>query len=156
MSPMPMAGLKGRLSTEGAFNLAASTTKTVLQLIAASNHRVLVTRIELSFQGVSAVEPPVLVDILRQTSAGTATAATPRKLNDSDDETLQTTGSKNATVEPTAGDILENFYVHPQGGIVLDFPDPIPVKGGGRLGLRCTPGGTPATLPVQATIYFDE
>jgi len=153
-----MAGLKGVLTTEGAVSLAAGAPKTVLQLIAAANHRVKIKRIEVTFQGISATEPQVLIDILRQSSAGTVSAATPRKWNDGDDESLSVTGGKNASAEPSAGDILKQVYAHPQFGASIEFPDedPLIVKGGGRMGVRCTTGATPATLNCVVSVEFEE
>jgi len=72
---------------------------------------------------------------MRQSTAGTMSALTPSKYNDSDDETLQTTAQHTASAEPTSGDILETQLIHPQGRGVFG---PFTVKGGGRLGVVVT------------------
>ncbi len=128
-----MAGLRFRATT-AEVALTASTAKTVLQIVAAANHRVLVPRFSVSFEGVAPTDAPVLVDIVIQTDAGTSSALTPAKDNPGDDETLQVTARHTATVEPTTTTTLESRFVHPQGS--RDF-GPFVVPGGTRLGVRC-------------------
>src|SRR6187200_1914628 len=89
--------------------VTGTAAKTLLQLVAAANHRFVVKEIAVSFAGTSATDPPVLIEVLRQTTAGTMTALSPVKANDADEETLQTTAQHTAIVEPTAGDILMAF-----------------------------------------------
>jgi len=134
-----MAGIIGHIPSNEV-SLTAATAKTVLQIVAATNHRVKVLGIELFFKGTSTTDTPVKVRILRQTDAGTTSAATPVANDNSIDETLQTTGRHTATVEPTAGDVLKMWEVHPQSGLIYCFPigEEIIVKGGGRLGVECT------------------
>jgi hypothetical protein len=128
-----------------------TSLKTLVQVIAASNHRILVEELNISFDGISNTAQPIKVEVLRQTTAGTVTALTPVKGHDGDDETLQITAGHTATAEPTAGDILEIFFVHPQGGRdwQAPFSKPFVVKGGGRLGVRVT-----AAASVNAVVTF--
>lgn len=122
------------------------SAKTILQIVAASNHGVLIDEINISFQGTSNTAAPIRVDVLRQSTAGTMTAggtnSTIVKDPDDSDETLQTTINDTATAEPTAGDIINTFYVHPQTGYVWQAPFGrlIKIGGGDRLGIRCTAG----------------
>lgn len=135
--------------------LSAATAKTVLQLVAASNHRAKVLGWSVSFDGVSTTDAPVVVELERQTTAGTMTSLTPKKLDDSLAETLQTTAQHTATVEPTSGDLLDSMNVHPQGGYQVMYPlgqEPI-VGGGDRVGIVCT---APAAVNVIAKILFEE
>ena len=94
---------------------------------------------------------PIKVDILRQTTAGTMSSLTPVKRGNFT-ETLQTTAQHTATAEPTAGDVLRSFYVHPQQGEVWEAPfdDPIDIPGGTRLGVRAT-----ASASVNALVALD-
>lgn len=144
-----MAGVRFSL-TSGEVN-SGTATLTVLQLVAASNHRVLVDEIGVSFQGTSATNAPVLVEVLRQSTAGTMSSWTPKKLDASDDETLGVTGQVNATAEPTAGEVLMTHLVHPQSGFTWQAPfgRQIHVGGGTRLGLRIT-----ATVAVDCVARF--
>lgn len=131
-----MSGVKFRANT--AQVATGTAAKTIMQLVAASNHRIIVSKIVVSFEGVTATDAPIQVRVLRQTTAGTMSSLTPVKDSDSDDETLQTTAQHTATVEPTAGDVLESQLVHPQSSRV--FVGPYIVKGGGRLGVEVTSG----------------
>ena len=149
-----MAGLKGRAVTSE-IALSAATAKTIIQIVAASNHRVKVTEIWVSFDGVTSTDAPANIRILRQSTAGTMSALSPVKHNDSDDETLQTTAQHTATVEPTAGDVLAHIHVHPQGGRLqpIHLADPLWIKGGGRIGVEIT---SPAAVNALATVAFEE
>lgn len=113
-----MAGLLFGAQT-GAIATGTSA-KTLLQVVAATNVRVKVREWSISFAGTSNTATPIVVDILRQTSAGTMTALTLRKFNTNDDETLQTTAQHTATAEPTdGGDLPMKEHVHPQTGYAL-------------------------------------
>jgi hypothetical protein len=135
-----MAGI--RFSAVTGEVATGTSTKTILQILAAANHQVLVDEIAVSFQGTSATDAPILVEVLRQNSAGTMTSLTPKKVHDGDDESLQVSAQHSATAEPTAGDVLLAQLVHPQSGYTWQAPfaRQIKVKGGSRLGVRVTAG----------------
>jgi hypothetical protein len=125
--------------------IATSTSaKTLLQVIAASNHAVMVDEISISFKGTSNTAAPIRVDICRQSDAGTTTAggtnSTIKFDPDDVDETIQTTIRDSASAEPTTGDILMTEYVHPQTGYTWQAPHgrSIKIGGGDRLGVRVT------------------
>lgn len=131
-----MAGVGFHVNTAA---IATGTNlKTLLQVIAATNQRIMINRVSINFAGTASDGVPIPVDILRQTSAGTMSALTPKKANDADDETLQVTAQHTSTGEPVAGDILYSILVHPQTSHTWVFaPDEeIPIGGGDRLGLR--------------------
>ena len=132
-----------------------TSVKTVLQITAAANHRTLVHEVSVAFQGSTISNAPVLVEVLRQTTAGTATSLTPVKENNNDDETIQTTASHTATAEPTAGDILRSEYVHPMTGFTwqAQFGKALVVPGSGRLGIRVTAANDVDCAP---TMRFEE
>lgn len=137
--------------------VAIANGKTILQVVAAANDRIRVSGWGISFKGTSATDPPVLVTVLRQTTAGTMTGGTTgtniSKKNNGDPETIQTTVQINATAEPTAGDTIENFEVHPQTGFYKFYPQgqEIIVPNGGRLGFKVTS----ATLTYNCTVEAD-
>lgn len=143
------------VETEGEVALVAATPKTILQVVALANHRVKILGWGVSFDGVSPTAEPVQVRLLRQTTAGTMTAATPKKTDPGPTETLQTTALKAATAEPTAGDVMRAVEVHPQGGYEeqLPFGQEYIVPGGGRLGIECN---APAGVNVRGWIRFEE
>jgi hypothetical protein len=134
--------------------LAAATAKTVLQIVAPANQRLHIKRWGVFFDGVSSTAEPVQVRLLRQTTAGTMSALTPVMLC-AGSETVQTTAQHTATVEPTAGNVLDIAEVHPQSGyeVVIPFDQVIEVPGGGRLGLEVT---APAVVNCRAKIIFAE
>ena len=129
--------------------------KTLLQLIAAANHRVKVKEISVSFKGVSNTAAPILVQVLRQSDAGTMSALTPKKMNESDGETLQTTAQHTSTGEPTGTDEIMGEEVHPQGGFLWQAPfgGELIVKGGNRAGIAVTAG---ASVSAKARMIFEE
>ena len=83
---------------------------------------------------------PAIVELIRLTTDGTMTAVTPVKQNDSLAEGIGATAAKPNSGEPTTGDVLRTWYVHPQTGLVAMFaPDARPVVGGGdRIGIQVT------------------
>lgn len=131
-------------------NVAASITaaQSFIQIVAASNHRVKIKRIIISGQGITVADTPVTFEVLKQTTAGTSSALTLVKTNDSDDETLEVTALKTFTAEPTAGNIKFSKNVPSTGQWELVFPlgFELFVNGGERLGVR-------ALTAVQASVY---
>lgn len=150
-----MANLNFSVTTEGEIALAAAgTAKTILQLVAPTNQRLDLRSVSIGFDGVSPTAEPFTVEILRQTSAGTMSSATPVK-DSAGSETIQSTAQKTATAEPTAGDVLRRYEHHPQAGSferVFDKRE-IEIPGGTRLGLRvtCPTGGTPGNCAGHMT-----
>lgn len=120
--------------------------KTLLQLLAATNVKVRVKEISISFNGTSNTATPILCEVVRQTSAGTLTNVTTLRPWDDDlVETLQTTAKDTATVEPTdSGGVPIAEYVHPQQGFLWQgrWADELIIKGAGRLGFRVTAGAS--------------
>ena len=149
-----MAAFQGQAATTE-IALTAATAKTVVQLVAAANHRVKILGWGVFFDGQSTTAEPVQVRLLRQTTAGTMSALTPTKRDDSIADTLLTTAQHTATAEPTAGDLIEAIEVHPQQGYQVMYPlsvEPI-IGGGDRVGIECT---APAGVNVRATVLFEE
>lgn len=132
-----------------------TTLKTLLQLLAAANQRVKIIEVGISFHGISNTAEPIQTDLVFQSTAGTMTALTAVTIDQDLTETIQTTAQHTATGEPTAGNIVATWAVHPQTGLVWQVPkgDEIIIKGGGRLGLCTT---APVTVNVDAYIKFEE
>jgi hypothetical protein len=125
-----------------------SGTKTLMQVIAPTNQRLVVRRWGVFFDGVSVTQEPIQVELVRQTTAGTpGTAAAAGKLLVAGSETPQGTFASNYSAEPTTTDVLDVAEVHPQTGYeaAVQFEGPIEIPGGGRLGMRCI-----ATVVVNA------
>ncbi len=149
-----MAGLLFIADTEGEIALSAATAKTVLHILAPANQRLKVLGIGVFFDGVNVIGQPVEIRLLRQTDAGTMSSATPRKI-DTYSETIQSTATKTATAEPSAGDVLDVFEVHPQNGYEKIYPLGLEprVAGGGRIGLECK---APEAVNVRAKLIVEE
>ncbi len=133
-----MAALPFRAITS-ALAITSATITTVLQIIAASTNKVVVSSIEVSFPDTSTTDAPALVRILRQTTAigGSPTTVTPVKVRNGDAGTIQTTAKKSAGgSEPTSGDIYWSGYLHQQGRHVLQGP--FIIEQGDRLGVEVT------------------
>lgn len=133
---------------------SGTSTLTLLQAIAATNMPLRLVSWGVSFKGTNATAAPILVEIVRQTTAGTAGgAATWKKTNEDDGHTVQATGGQTFSVEPTTTDVLRSVEVHPQSGFTeaITDPDQFRVGGGNRLAIRVvTPGAS-----VTATCYLE-
>ena len=150
-----MAGVIGVVQTA---EIASGTSKkTVLQILAGSNQRVKLREVSISFKGTSGSQAPILVQVLRQTSAGAGgDAQTPLRMNESDDVTLRTTALVNIDgSEPTGTDELLSEEVHPQGGYSWQAPwgGEIIIKSSNRVGVAVTAG---ASTTCVARFIFEE
>jgi hypothetical protein len=145
--------MAGILVTAVATNvqLSAATPLTVLQVLAPTNQRLVVSNISVWFEGISSVAEPVQVSVVRQTGdpAGTGITLVSRQAIT---ETIQSSADHTATAEPTVDATLMEWRIHPQSGIPFVFPigQEIHVPGGGRLGIKITS----ATI-VQVTAQLD-
>lgn len=109
-------------TTEGEEAIAASTNETLLQLRGATSTKARIIAWGVSFDGTSSTDAPVLVDLLRQTTDGTATGATEEPF-DPDSPTASCTAFHSFSAEPTAGSVIESHEVHPQGGnLIREYP----------------------------------
>ena len=143
--------------TNGDVALSASTAKTVLNVIAGSNALIRICELGVSFDGTSATAEPVTVELCSSTQAGagTSTSHTIVQLR-GPTRTVQATAARNYSAEPTTLTVVKRWLVHPQTGIVVQFPlgrEPEQVTTADGLCLRCT---APATVNVQAYIEFEE
>ncbi|NJL70155.1 MAG: hypothetical protein HC888_00475 [Candidatus Competibacteraceae bacterium] len=140
-----MAGI-GFSVQSGQVNTSNGTWKTVLQVIAPTNQRLIVNRVKVAFEGITANEAPIQVEIVKQSTAGAGgSSATAYKKVSTDDETLQTTALSGMTTEPTTADVYDQTLIHPQTGHT--FMGPFVVPGGTRLGVRVS-----ATTAVDCTV----
>ncbi len=150
-----MAGFPGVLTYPE--TVIVATQKTLLQLVAPTHQRLKIKEVSISFQGIANTDPPLSVDLLFQTSAGTMTALSPTAEDTSLPEAIQATGQRDATAEPTAGNLVKSWEIHPQSGVIWQpaLGDELIVGGANRLGLRlnASSGGTPK---AKAYIRYEE
>lgn len=149
-----MAGLRCSASTPADVALSAAVARTVLQLAAPANQRLLVREWSVFFDGVDTVGEPVEVRLYRQSDAGTMSGLTPSRLS-AGAETPQGAASHSATAEPTNGELLRVLQIHPQTGYDVILPPDllIEVPGGGRLGIVCVAA---ADVGVLCSIVWEE
>ena len=130
-----MSGVKWSAVT-GEVAMTATVAKTVLQILAATNHRATAEQLEVTFTGTIVATDRALVELIDQTTGGTMSVLTPVKINQGDNESLEVTATHTATVEPTAGDIPWKGGVPAQIGVLEQIN--YPIVGGRRLGIRIT------------------
>ena len=135
--------------------LTGTAAKTMIQLVAAANHSVALTELKCSFAGVNNTHEPIEVRLVRQTTAGTMTALTLVKADDSGGDTLDTTAQHTATAEPTGGDVVWCLRVHPQNYVIWQAPpgQEIIIGAGDRLGLVVTAAND---VKCSASLTFEE
>lgn len=140
---------------------AANTNLTLVQVVPPTNQRVLVHHAVFSIDGTSATDDTFACELATQTSAGTASALSPGKFNETDGETIQTSAQQTFTGEPTTTTIKAAGHIQEEGdrfewGYPRN-PNPIPVKGGNRLGARIRPGTTiTGTVKVRVILLCEE
>jgi hypothetical protein len=150
-----MAGLRFSAGTEGTeVALTAATERTIIQVLAATNVRLLLHEFSISFDGVSATAEPVQVRLVKQTTAGSGSSAvTLRKHDSSKTETLQATAIKSPTSEPTLDYAIKTWEIHPQAGMVYPFRLPLDLAGATRYAITAK---APATLNCEAYMDCEE
>lgn len=149
-----MAGVVAHVNS-GEVALVAATAKSVLQIKAATNQRVIVKALRFfGKQAAGGTDAVVKVRMTRSTANfGTFTGATPGKNDPTDSETLQTTAGGNASIEPTTPTDSGLWWeVQPQSGIIEFLPPGMEIKvpGGQSVQFECTSSGTP-TLMLEAS-----
>jgi len=120
--------------------LAAATIETLIQLVAATNHRIAILAYGIFTRGTSNTETPGQLDIQRQSTAGTSASLTLVKDDDSIAESLVTTALQDFTAEPTSGDLLRRHNAHPQAGFDIRdaYSRELITGGSDRAGFRAT------------------
>ncbi len=133
--------------------VATAATETLIQVVTGSTAKARIKEWGVSFDGTDATKTPIRVDLLRQTTAGTASSLTLVK-NDPDDTAALASAQKTFTVEPTAGDVLWSEYITPAGGfdrVQLPLGEEIVMQESERLGLRVV---VPSGSNCNATAYI--
>ena len=146
------------VTTEGEEALAAATRETLLQVRGATSTKARIVRWGVSFDGVTASDAPVLVDLERQTTDGTGVGATEAALDPDDPTAACTAFHTFSGTQPTAGDKLEQHEVHPQGGLLMvEYPpgrEPIIDSAtSSRIAVVAT---APAIVNAVAFIHWEE
>lgn len=144
----------------GSVALTASTTKSLWLLNPAGDFFVL-AQLGISFDA-SAASAGVGIELYRVTTIGTATGTTytPVKVNrQADSAAAATTAQTPVTTEPTAVEVLADWFIQPFGGLFdVQYPlqrEPLAAAAGQRIGFRYV---TPAAVTpnCRAYVWFDE
>jgi hypothetical protein len=149
-----MAGLLLHVNS-GEAALVSATAKTMLQIKAPANQRLLIKELRIfGKQPAGGTDAVVKVRMTRSTTNfGTGTSATPGKNNPSNGETPQSSCYGNFTVEPTSpADGGLWWELQPQSGIIEFQPAgmAIEVPGGASVQFEFTSAVTP-TVMMQAS-----
>jgi len=109
------------VTTEGE-EAITTAAETLVQLRGATTGRGRVVKWGVFFDGINAAAPPVQVELARQTTDGTGSAATEVEW-DEDDGAAGITAFHSFSAEPTKGAVLEHLEIHPQGGgVIVEYP----------------------------------
>lgn len=145
-------------TSEGSEGLLAATRECVIQLRGVATARAKIIAWGISFDGATAAAVPVLVDFETHSTDGTATGATEYPLDQSQPATALCTAFHSFSAQPTSSGILEQYLIHPQGGLfVREYPPEREVyllaATTSRVGISVT---APAVVNVTAWLQWDE
>lgn len=145
------------VETTANVSLSAATAKTVLSVVCASNAPIRICEFGISFNGTSPTAEPVTVELCSSTQAGagTSTSQSPVQIR-GPTRTVQASGARNFSAEPTTLTVLKRWLVHPQSGIVIQSPlgrEPEQVVTADAICIRCT---APAAVSASGYIEFEE
>lgn len=145
------------VESAGDIALSAATAKSTLAVINAANalHRII--EMSASFDGQTAGNEPVTVELCRSTqaTAGTSTAHTIAQ-SGGPVRTVQASGQRNYTAEPTVLTSIKRWLVHPQTSFTLQFPlgrEPEEPTTSDAYIIRCT---APDAVNFQGYLEFEE
>lgn len=144
-------------ASAGGIDVAALATRTTLQVLAGAQEQFRLRELSVSTDRFDAVKP-LLVSLVRQTTAGTMTALTP-KLDDPADGTPDATASHSATGEPTTTETLRSWWVPSTQGLFLkewSLGSEIKVAKAGRLGLLISNQGAATVSPICTMAWEEE
>lgn len=132
-----MARLRGVLPTTAEVALTTSL-KTVLSLFVAANTRIAMRGFSVSFDGVSSTAGGAEVSLVIHSSSGTFSGGTIARDFRGTTEAFGTSGSFNASAEPSITTILRSYDVNQMTGYERAFAqdEEIEIAGGERFGLQ--------------------
>jgi hypothetical protein len=145
---------------QGSTPAAAGTVKTVLKVLSAANKAIKLSELSVGFIGASGTAKPVLVELTTNSEAvaGTGTSVTPAQDDASDGNTVLATAARNFSVEPTVQTVIRTWRVHPQAGLMVQFPLGREPRSGINKGfcVRVTFETAETTTNIDAYLTFEE
>jgi hypothetical protein len=146
-------------STGTAVALVAATAKSVIGVSAPATFGVNLKKYRIGYDGVTATNVPVLIEVCYATFAtnGPGTASTSLTVQQAYGRAITAgfTAARNWTTEPTVLTPIDNYTLTPNGGLVIvdippsDMPDSAVSNG---FVLRMT---APQAVNVQAALWFE-
>lgn len=145
------------VESNGDIALVAATAKSVVNVINGANALARIAEMGVSFDGVTAGNEPITVELCHSTqaTAGTSTSHTIAQLRGAT-RTVEGTGARNYTAEPTVLTVLKRWLVHPQTGLVIQYPlgrEPEQITTADGTIIRCI---APDAVNCQAYLEFEE
>jgi hypothetical protein len=139
----------GATTAEVAFT---TSLKTAASLFVAANTRVAVKGFSISFDGVSSTAGAAEVQLVIHSSSGTFSAMTLSKTKRGTTEAIGTSGSFNASAEPSVSAILKSYEVNQMTGYERAFAqdEEIEIAGGERFGILVR-----ASSGVNGHVFID-
>lgn len=137
-------------------SVTSGAAKTLIQLVTPATRKAAVVEGSISFNSIAATDVPASVELLIQTTAGTATSITP----DPDDPGMPAalvTAQHAFSAEPTASTIRRNWFVPVVGGLLiwqLPLDRELILAVSTRIGLRVTI--PTSTISVRAYLVHEE
>lgn len=144
----------GYSAATGAAVATGTALKSIVSVIAPAQFGVDLKKFRIGFDGVTAANAPVLVELWKFTTDGTGTSGTVNQVY-GPTITAGFTSKYNYTAEPTTLTLLDSWTLTPAGGLVVydfplgDTPDTAVSQG---IALRTTAA---VTVNVRATLWFE-
>lgn len=137
-----------------------ATMGTILEVNPPANRAATCTEMSVTFNGVSATDPPVLVQLCEVTAtSGSGTSVTPASMRDGQ-VAVASTAKKLPGSEGTVT-VLKTYNVPPSSGLVIQYPlgrEP-QIQGAAStakgLSIRCN-RGTGAAISCDANLEWEE
>lgn len=139
-------------------DLTAATAKTILSVICAANAPIRLIEFSVSFDGTSASAEPCTVELCSSTQAGAGTSTSQSPVQTGGPtRTVQASGARNYTAEPTTLTVLKRWLVHPTAGMIYQAPLGREVEQNTTSDALCLRVTSPSgTENVQGYIEFEE
>lgn len=136
-------------------SLTGGAAKTLIQLVSPSSRFLWIREAAVGFKSITATDVAVLVQLVRQSTAGTASALTPSRDIESQPVALAS-AQEIFTVEPTSGVVVKEWLITPIGGqLIYQLPleEYVEMAVSSRLGLICN---APQAQSARGYIKFNE
>ena len=152
-----MSGIEWTFTTSEVM-IPANRATTMLQIqTPSSHHAVNLKEYTFTFDSASGALEGIYCRLLRQTTTGSMTGASPQHVIDGRRETIQSSIGVIATSggEPTAGVAYKAWEINPQAGYEYTSPyrEEVNIAGGNKCGFEFT---APNTVNVVIAIKVDE